>query len=458
MTALSEEGKQALRGGNPFFHRGAIRDPAYFYGRQRETRLLLEFVRQAQSVSVVGPRRIGKTSFLLHVAHPTVLQAHGLNSDQVVLVFIDCQGRGELSEGELCQLLLRSLARALGDRVEWRDLLGSKGPPCMATVEEAVSQTVAQGRRLVFLLDEFEDMATNRNLGGDLFSSLRRITTEYPVAYVTATKDPLLALTYADEGVLSSPFFNVFQPLRLGLFTAEESSEMLRGLAAGAGQPFPTAVVEFVLDLAGRHPLFLQLAGFQAFEMLETRQGELSAADYRLIRERFWSTAVQHFEYYWANLDDDARYALATLPLLQATVGALLEHLEQQCLIVQRRQGYDSFSSAFRDFVSRQPVTDVVQAGPFVVDLRQQAASLDGQRLDLTRTQYALLTCLLQRPGQVATYAELEEEIWGDAYTGDPERLKAAVKHLRRALGDRAGCIVNVRGMGYMVQPLADRA
>ncbi len=60
---------------NPFFHRRPIRDPAYFFGRQRETRLLLDMVGNAQSVSVLGQRRIGKTSFLLHAANPLVHQA-----------------------------------------------------------------------------------------------------------------------------------------------------------------------------------------------------------------------------------------------------------------------------------------------------------------------------------------------------------------------------------------------
>ena len=64
---------------NPFFHRGPIRDPAYFFGRERETRLLLSLVRNAQSVSVLGQRRIGKSSFVLHAANPLVLQAHGLD-------------------------------------------------------------------------------------------------------------------------------------------------------------------------------------------------------------------------------------------------------------------------------------------------------------------------------------------------------------------------------------------
>jgi class 3 adenylate cyclase len=44
---------------NPYYHRGPIRDARYFYGRARETALALQMVKNRQSVSVVGPRRIG---------------------------------------------------------------------------------------------------------------------------------------------------------------------------------------------------------------------------------------------------------------------------------------------------------------------------------------------------------------------------------------------------------------
>ena len=38
----------------------------------------------------------------------------------------------------------------------------------------------------------------------------------YAIAYVTASKHPLLELTYADASTLSPPFFNIFASIRLG--------------------------------------------------------------------------------------------------------------------------------------------------------------------------------------------------------------------------------------------------
>jgi hypothetical protein len=438
---------------NPFFHRGPIRDPAYFYGRPAETGLLLNLVRNAQSVSVLGQRRIGKSSFVLHAANPLVLQAHGLDPEQTCFVYVDCQGRGDLTESELCALLRQGLSAQMKGRAQRDELGGGDTRSDLRDLEDYLAKATEAGFRLVFILDEFEAIAASRKLTPDFFSSLRRIITGYPVAVVTVTKDPLTTLTDAHESVLSSPFFNIFQPLSLGLFSAEEAEAMLQGLAAKGGLRFAQATLDFISDLAGGLPLLLQLAGFYAFEQIEGQADTLSAADYYLVRERFWATAVQHFEYYWSHLDDEARYVLATLPLMSGSGNRALEMLARECLIVRRGPRYDYFSSAFQDFVRTQKVPGLVNAGPFVVDHQQRAIMLDGRPLDLTKTEYTLFMYLLQRSGEVITYAELEENVWGDAFSGDPERLKAAIKHLRQALGEYGDTIANVRGVGYQFQP-----
>ena len=60
---------------NPFFHRGPIRDPVMFHGRRTEVAQALALLGQGQSLSIVGPRRMGKTSLLLHITNPSVPSA-----------------------------------------------------------------------------------------------------------------------------------------------------------------------------------------------------------------------------------------------------------------------------------------------------------------------------------------------------------------------------------------------
>jgi two-component system alkaline phosphatase synthesis response regulator PhoP len=48
----------------------------------------------------------------------------------------------------------------------------------------------------------------------------------------------------------------------------------------------------------------------------------------------------------------------------------------------------------------------------------------------------------------------LLREVWGHAWTGGSNVVDVAVSGLRRKLGERAGALETVRGVGYRLQPL----
>jgi len=136
-----------------------------------------------------------------------------------------------------------------------------------------------------------------------------------------------------------------------------------------------------------------------------------------------------------------------------------LEALACLCLIVKDDSRYKYFSPLFRDFVRRQKAEDLLQAGPFVLSMTHQRALLREEPLPLSARQFALLSYFMERQGQVVSNEELDREVISTLpeeqqeyeYLGD-ERLKSAIKGLRKALGDEADCIVNKRGVGYMLQ------
>jgi DNA-binding response OmpR family regulator len=116
--------------------------------------------------------------------------------------------------------------------------------------------------------------------------------------------------------------------------------------------------------------------------------------------------------------------------------------------------GYRYFSPLFRDYVRRQSVQGLLQAGPFVLDLANERVMQHERLLSLSGSQHALFTYLMQRQGQVISSQELDREALSDPsesyeYLSD-ERLKSAIKGLRRALGKDAACIENRRGIGYV--------
>ncbi|HSE99153.1 MAG TPA: ATP-binding protein, partial [Blastocatellia bacterium] len=57
---------------NPYLNRVAIKDPRQFFGRSREVSKIFSRIgaSRPQSISVVGERRIGKSSLLYYINHP----------------------------------------------------------------------------------------------------------------------------------------------------------------------------------------------------------------------------------------------------------------------------------------------------------------------------------------------------------------------------------------------------
>jgi DNA-binding response OmpR family regulator len=74
---------------------------------------------------------------------------------------------------------------------------------------------------------------------------------------------------------------------------------------------------------------------------------------------------------------------------------------------------------------------------------------VDGQRVQVTRTELAVVTALVEAGGQSRTRAELLERAWGDDRLEVGERaVDNVVMRLRRKLPD-PDLIVTVRGVGF---------
>jgi len=70
-----------------------------------------------------------------------------------------------------------------------------------------------------------------------------------------------------------------------------------------------------------------------------------------------------------------------------------------------------------------------------VVDFAQRKVTVSGQEVNLTATEYRLLSFLAQSAGREVTPDEVLEAVWGDDYTGERQILRANIGRLRRKLG-----------------------
>jgi two-component system KDP operon response regulator KdpE len=104
----------------------------------------------------------------------------------------------------------------------------------------------------------------------------------------------------------------------------------------------------------------------------------------------------------------------------------------------------------------RSQQASVLQVGALRVDLGRREASLGGQTLELTPTEFRLLACLAARPGQAVAQADLVREAWGGLRQETGSALRRYVWFLRQKIEadpDQPKRLLTVRGYGYRLEP-----
>lgn len=108
-----------------------------------------------------------------------------------------------------------------------------------------------------------------------------------------------------------------------------------------------------------------------------------------------------------------------------------------------------------RPRVSEEPPRDtehVVTVGALTLDVGAREVRLDGELVDLTRTQFDVLAALATHPRMAFSRRQLIREVWGEGWVGDEHLVDVHVGHVRRKLGDDPAAprfIATVRGVGY---------
>jgi hypothetical protein len=272
-----------------------VRLVAQFFGRGREIQRALSFLHRGQCVSIVGPARVGKTSFLFHVAHPLVRARQGL-AEEHVFVYLDGHSLADLEEGA-CYLHIReeairqikrtlALEKDVGIRLE-RAVREASGQTAYFGLRTLFQGSRAVGLRLALALDHLEMLNQNLLLGQVFFSGLRSLHTNYDVAYLVASRSPVDRLERICPDGPGSPFFNIFQPISIGPFTDDESHQLVVTMANLVGATFPEFIVDSILELGHNEPHRLQRAGYLAFQIWQENQRNLLKEHCEEIRRRF---------------------------------------------------------------------------------------------------------------------------------------------------------------------------
>lgn len=84
-----------------------------------------------------------------------------------------------------------------------------------------------------------------------------------------------------------------------------------------------------------------------------------------------------------------------------------------------------------------------------VVDRRRFAASVDGEELKLTKSEFKLLETLIRQPGRAFSRAELVDAALGEDTLVLDRTIDVHIRALRKKMGAAGNYIETVRGVGY---------
>ena len=105
-----------------------------------------------------------------------------------------------------------------------------------------------------------------------------------------------------------------------------------------------------------------------------------------------------------------------------------------------------------RAHIDSEPQREVLDFGGLTIDLNGHKVLVNDEEVDLTASEFKLLTTLSSYPGRVYSRMELVEKVLGYDFEGYERTIDSHVKNLRAKIGDdprNPRWIYTVHGVGY---------
>ncbi len=322
---------------NPYFNLAIIRRPEMFFGRTQLLRRFYETIFNRQSISLLGPRYIGKSSFLWGSALPEVQARFPYDLRSHIFVYLDLREYLQ----KTCEDFFHSVSKAMIAQCAKMDLILYPEDSGADEFSNILDQIADHHFFPVLLLDGFDKVTRNEHFDAQFFWFLRAQASQGLVTYVTASMRPLSEVCHCE--IVASPFFNIFYSYTLEPLAPEEASALITIPAEQAHMPFTDAEVSLVLKLAGRHPFFIQRVCYILYEEKLLREG--GEVDEQDLKNLAYRDLQPYFKSTWEELSESQQI--------------LLQDEAQQKGVRQRELPELSESLLFRHFVRKTCESDL---------------------------------------------------------------------------------------------------
>jgi len=173
---------------NPYTNKVIIRNPANFYNRKAEVVKIFSRIGgpRPQSISVVGERRVGKSSLLYYICNESVREDFLKDFEDYIFVFCDLQQKSDIDIDDFFSFVTKLIAEEVPEFFE-ENLLEKVTYDSFFKLIQSLDE---RGKRVILALDEFDVVTNSEKFGPEFFSYLRSLANSYNVAYITSSSSP----------------------------------------------------------------------------------------------------------------------------------------------------------------------------------------------------------------------------------------------------------------------------
>lgn len=285
---------------NPYFAKAMIQDPEMFFGRADLLQRVYGVVAHRQCASIVGPRGIGKSSFLWYVNLPETQTQFPFDLSRHIFVFLDL--RGYLRK--TCEDFFHSVSKAIIDAGKKHGLTLQSDGTGENEYSSVLDQIKEQGFFPVLLLDSFDKVVLNEHFDPEFFEFLRAYASQGLVSYVTASIAPLSEICHS--GVADSSFFSIFYTYPMEALWPGEARSLITMPSQQRGVTFSNEEIALVLNWAGRHPFFIQRLCYLLWEQKQN----IGRIDVKQLKKEAYKELAPIFKAIWEQLSDEHKEQL----------------------------------------------------------------------------------------------------------------------------------------------------
>jgi hypothetical protein len=243
---------------NPYQYGPPIKSETLFFGRTEELitarALLCVKAKAAGSISIWGPRWIGKSSLQIRIQREVLRER-----DDVLIVRIQAHRHAEPGAPNPYEDFRRKLYETAAEAgVECEP----PGPQPGEDIVKLLIACAAAGRTVFLFVDHLDTLLTAPE--APLSASWLRSLGEHPdtrFGIVATMHVPITEVVRRTNG--DSPFGNVVQEIALGPFARTDALRMVREPADAAGVSLPPNTEDLIYSACGGHPFFTNWAAFE---------------------------------------------------------------------------------------------------------------------------------------------------------------------------------------------------